>query len=121
MKTSVFFLEDNPQRYAHFYRWIQTKLEDSEIVSSTEADDAIEILKDRKHFDIVFLDHDLGGKAFVDSNNKNTGYQVAKFMKRNGNSFNQMIIHSQNPAGAENINHVFPEAIRMPFPELMKQ
>lgn len=121
MRTSVFFLEDNQMRYVHFHKWIETKLENPEIVSATDAADAINILKDRRHFDIMFLDHDLGGKVFVDSKDENTGYQVAKFIKRNGNTFHQMIIHSQNPAGAQNINHLFPQALQVPFPELMKQ
>lgn len=120
MKTSIFFLEDNPQRYAHFYKWIETKVDDPEIVSATNAADAIDILRDRKHFDVIFLDHDLGGKIFVDSGSENTGYQVAKFMKRNGNTFKQMIIHSQNPVGAQNINNIFRKALRVPFPELIK-
>lgn len=121
MKTSVFFLEDNPHRYVYFNKWIENKLDEFELVTATEADEAIEIMRARKHFDVVFLDHDLGGKVFVNSNDENTGYQVAKFMKRNGNTFNQLIIHSQNPAGADNINHIFPEAMKIPFPELMHQ
>ena len=52
-------------------------------------------------FEIMFLDHDLSGKIWQDSNEENTGYQFVKWMVDNGfhkNSLNY--IHSMNPVGA---------------------
>jgi hypothetical protein len=48
--------------------------------------------------DVVFLDHDLGGKAFVNSDDSNTGYQAAVFMNSiaSSNRPKNVIIHSWN-------------------------
>ena len=69
----------------------------------------------KKPWDIVFLDHDLGGQVFVPSSHPNTGYAVAKYMEENSVEAKQIIIHSMNPAGASNMKTVLPSAIIMPF------
>lgn len=116
----IFFLEDNMNRYTKFFKWIETKCKWPNVLSASDADEAISILKENKKFDIIFLDHDLGGKVFVDSNEDNTGYRVAKFIKDNGIKYKQCIIHSQNPAGAINMERILDGSIRVPFPELIK-
>ena len=48
-----------------------------------EADDtisALALMKD-KPWDLIFLDHDLGGQVFVSSSHHNTGYTVAKYIE----------------------------------------
>lgn len=119
-RVTVFFLEDSPDRYAKFFKWIETKAEKPNITSATDAGEAIKILEKSDHFDVIFLDHDLGGRIFVDSSEDNTGYQVAKFIKKKGITYNQLIIHSQNPQGANNIKNILPDGQIIPFPKLMR-
>jgi len=72
-----------------------------------------------KKYDAVFLDHDLGGEIFVDSNHHNTGYQVAKLMAESMNKDTPTIVHSHNPSGAKNIKGVIKHAFLVPFCDLM--
>ena len=52
-------------------------------------------------FSVIFLDHDLGGQIWVDSNEENTGYQFVKWLVENKIQKNALYyIHSMNPIGA---------------------
>lgn len=78
-----------------------------------EAKEALQLLGP---FDALFLDHDLDDKIFVNSNEENTGYQLAKWISENDDiKFDEIIIHSLNPVGAQNIKAVLPEAKVVPF------
>lgn len=57
-------------------------------------------------FDTIFLDHDLIGRK--------TGHDVAKFIRKFAIQ-GQIIIHSLNSVGAQNIQNVLPGSIRIPF------
>ena len=71
-------------------------------------------------FDLIFLDHDLGGQEFVDSREINTGAQFAKWLCQCKNLENiPIIIHSLNYYGAKNMKHFLPKALEIPFPILM--
>jgi len=54
---------------------------------------------------VVFLDHDLGHRIFVKSQDPETGYTFAKWMVQHDPHYTKrnIIIHSANPHGAENI------------------
>lgn len=54
---------------------------------------------------VVFLDHDLGGRIFVNSKDPETGYTFAKWMAKNDPDYKKrtIIIHSANPGGSKNI------------------
>jgi CheY-like chemotaxis protein len=71
-------------------------------------------------FDLIFLDHDLDNRVFVDSEEENTGYQLAKYIAEN-NVRSKIIIHSMNPYGAERMQQVLPDAQRISFPDLYSQ
>jgi DNA-binding response OmpR family regulator len=81
---------------------------------STTAKDAIEWLSTEK-YDIVFLDHDLGGGAYLESG-PGTGYEVAQYIASDS-KYNEVpiIIHSWNPVGAENMKKLIPHAAYCPF------
>jgi hypothetical protein len=52
-------------------------------------------------FQIMFLDHDLDNKIWVNSKEENTGYQFVKKLVDNKLQQNSLIyIHSMNPIGA---------------------
>ncbi len=109
----IFILEDDLTRVRTF----KYKLSNSELYIVDNVTDGKKVLIQHK-FDIIFLDHDLGGKVFVDSNYRNTGYQLAKWMAHENISANRIIIHSLNPVGCENMKAVLPRAEVIPFPNL---
>src|SRR5208337_2024854 len=99
----VFILEDDENRLSVFHREIPKIFPNCEYYFSINAAGAKAILAEHKVFDLICLDHDLGGQVFVNSSMENTGYQVAKFIRQNGIRSRFFICHSLNPAGAENI------------------
>ncbi len=72
-------------------------------------------------FDVVSLDHDLGGEQMVDSHSE-TGYEVAKFISKMSDPPKVIIVHTFNPTGASNMMSVMKnlKVLRIPFnPELL--
>ena len=115
-QLKILVLEDDANRIEVF----KEKLKGHDVYFFDQAEDAINAFKlfTDKPWDIVFLDHDLGGQVFVPSSNPNTGYAVAKYMEENDVEAKQVIIHSMNPAGGANMKAALPHAIIMPFPQL---
>jgi len=105
----ILILEDSPERHKAFLRWLI-----GHVVKITEnAKDAIELLR-AEDWDILFLDHDLGGEEMVVSGN-GTGFEVAKWLAENpDNHPSKIVIHSYNPAGAMNMKSVLPTATLAP-------
>jgi len=93
---NVLILEDNTERI----KWFVDNLDDlHDLTICTTARAAIAALEGSE-FNMVFLDHDLGGKTFVLSEDPNTGYQVALHIASMGQTF-KVVIHSWNPAGVQ--------------------
>lgn len=109
----VLILEDDDTRIKRFKR----KLISHDIYFTKNVEEAKEIYKNLGPFDTIFLDHDLDNRVYVDSNEQNTGYQFAKFLKENNVSC-QIIIHSLNAVGVENMKNELPSATVCPFPYL---
>ena len=67
-------------------------------------------------FDVVFLDHDLGGRIYVDSfGEEQTGYTVAKWLGQNPDRKpRQIFIHSFNTVGARNMHNILPGSVLAP-------
>ena len=86
-----------------------------ELVHVQTAQEAIDQLKVNT-FDVVFLDHDLGGLQMVESGGKEpTGYDVAKWIAMNPERKpKQVFVHSLNPVGSQNIKNVLPSSILFP-------
>lgn len=99
----IFILEDNPDR---IYTFMNTYKLD-EVTISNNAHEAIKILKNSK-FDLIFLDHDLGGQYNVSSLQQNTGAQVVPAIKEQ-NLDTPIIIHSFNSRGAQNMNFILEQ------------
>lgn len=119
MQERIFILEDNAERIKTFRRALPAKFPNAEIVITEEVEEAKRLLTPGSHWDIILLDHDLGGKIFVKSSNPNTGYQVAKHIKENNITYKQCITHTQNPAGGKNIVGVL-NCEFIPFPQLAR-
>ena len=110
----VFILEDNSSRVGKFRR----ELIGNNVDHAETLDAGREMIRANK-YDLIFLDHDLGGKELVDSADEDTGYHLAIFIAAgNKNGKTPCIVHSCNPAGADNIVNVLPHAVKVPFPSL---
>jgi CheY-like chemotaxis protein len=76
-------------------------------------------------YDLIMLDHDLGGEIYVDISEDNTGTHFAKWMARNYRFKDvPIIIHSHNPVGAENMQEIlidgdFTNVTQLPFGTLV--
>ena len=98
----ILILEDNIERQKQFRKNLVGH--NVEIIDSSKI--AIEKFIGEK-WDLLFLDHESG---------ENTGYEVAKFLEAN-NQFmpSNVIVHSLNTNGAQNILAALPSAIHIPF------
>lgn len=109
----VFILEDDQTRVTKF----RQNLIGHEIFVTDNVKTA-KIMLTNNQFEIIFLDHDLGGEVFVNSNFPNTGYQLAKWIVDNNIKYNRLIVHSLNSVGANNIKSIIPDADLIPFYKL---
>jgi hypothetical protein len=103
----VFILEDSDSRI----EWFKQHFPNADIAKT--AKEAYIYLENE--YDLIFLDHDLGGEILVDSNKDNTGYQVAKFISSSINKNTETIIHTLNPCGAQNMKNALPHARYIPY------
>lgn len=111
----ILILEDNKYRIEHFKNMLNKKFIECEIVFTDNVKKAKKIFNDNQ-WDIIFLDHDLDDRVYVDSNEPNTGYQFAKFLNKNlSNTIPIIIIHTLNPVGARNMMNELKTARYIPF------
>lgn len=71
----ILFLDDSAERSATFLARYPTAH------MATTASAAIELLNDGDVWNAVFLDHDLGGETFVDSDRPDCGMEVVRWVK----------------------------------------
>lgn len=119
MNCSIFVLEDNVNRMAVLYRLLPRKFPGVEIVHTEFVEEAKKLIVQKSYWDIVLLDHDLGGQTYVDSDEEDTGYQFLKFFKEKNIQCGQLIYHTQNPAGGANMCSLIPKGQHIPFPNLV--
>lgn len=113
--SKVLILEDNKDRIKTF----KQKLSEHDLYFFDDVKEAVQGFTLLGPFDLILLDHDLDNKIFVDSNEPNTGYQFALFLSQEDTNA-QIIIHSMNVKGAQNIKSVLPQAEVIPFHILKK-
>ena len=100
----ILILEDDPYRAAAFLE----RFPGAEI--AREADRAIALLLESA-WDVLFLDHDLGGSIYDP-----TGYEVASWLREHPGCIPpRVILHSLNPSGRARMKQALPEAVEMPF------
>jgi hypothetical protein len=92
----VLFLDDDEERAARLRKvcpeavWVQT------------AEECIECLSE--DWDVIRLDHDLGGEIFVNSDRADCGMEVVRYLVENHPNHLQdtvFIVHTHNQAAAE--------------------
>ena len=94
--NKVLVLEDNKQRIDFFNKIFKNY----DYTICETAKEAMEVL-DREEFNVIFLDHDLGGLTFVDSSQEESGATVVRHIIARGSQKDAFfMIHSQNPVGA---------------------
>ena len=108
----IFILEDDPMRI-RLFRDVCIGLDATFAESYAEA-----VKKFDGPYDILCLDHDLGGEWMARSDGPNTGYNFCKWLPESSENA-RAYVHSYNPDGAENMMKVLAEkrytAIRLPF------
>lgn len=90
----VLFLDDDPARQRKFRR----EYPFATIVSTAE--ECISKLKSQS-WDFVYLDHDLGGETYVNSDRKDTGMEVVRWIEFNSPDVSYVVVHSHNSAAGE--------------------
>ena len=101
----IFILEDDKERIKEFASMFEEQI----LVIANDSDVANSILYYNK-FDLIFLDHDLEGKQMCESEG-NTGFKVASHIGKSENFRTNIVIHSYNMKGANNILKVLSEDI----------
>lgn len=117
---NIFILDDDDNRQQTLVSLLKDLLDEPNIFCAYSRDEAIKILENNKSFDMIFLDHDLGGRVYVDSSEYNTGWWVAKYIADNNIQCPQIILHTLNYAGAKNMLGLLKDAVYVPFTNLVK-
>ena len=113
----VLVLEDNSIRIEIFEETLPQIHKNSEIFYVKSVDDAKALFGTEGKFDVYYLVHDLDGTVKTSIEEYNTGSTFAQFLRDNGvNGLQeQIILHSWNIKGAENMENMFKKSEKMPF------
>ncbi len=90
---NILFLDDDETRH----RFFQRNTIGHAVTAVRTAEEAKEALR-TKQFDVVSLDHDLGGAVFCPSD-EHSGWEVARFIANDLADKPRVIVHSFNPDG----------------------
>jgi len=114
----ILVLEDDVERIRQFrnsFEFLKGIMDIERIDYCDTAQNCIEMLKTTK-YGLIFLDHDLGGEVFVNTDNTNTGSEVARWIEQNPlESGQQVILHTANPTGAQYMKNLIADSIHVPF------
>ena len=90
----------------------------------TTAEDCIKKLQEEE-WDLIFLDHDLGGETYVDSNRKDCGMEVVRWIAANEPIIRNIIVHTHYGEAGETMVQILKKhkykANYIPFNQLIKQ
>lgn len=113
----IFILEDNPERNKIFKRDLSVN---NDIVIATTVKEARRLFTKNSNYDILMLDHDLGGRQYVSSQEEETGYQFIRWLAENYDIRDYyVVVHSLNPSGATNMMKYVAHGERIPFTNLI--
>jgi CheY-like chemotaxis protein len=99
------FLDDMEARIEGFVKMHGTK----DVVITRTAQETIEALEKHK-FDLVSLDHDLGGRQFQPSHEENCGMGVVRWILENKPEIKHIVVHSWNIPAAMRMAHQLYDA-----------
>jgi CheY-like chemotaxis protein len=107
----ILVLEDDPARTKLFQRALIGH--DAQFV--TTAWEAIQRLQELGPWDAVFLDHDLGGQAYVPSDEPETGCAVARYLREHPERRPaRILVHSLNESGRKLMLAMVPGSVGCP-------
>lgn len=115
----ILILEDDPERMKTFRRSAEMCSGNGHSIEIIHHDTAWECIQDmnRLDFDLVFLDHDLDGRVYVQTTDPNCGTRVALFLEewrdvraRHG----KVIVHSFNEGAAKGMVALVPNSEWIP-------
>lgn len=99
----VLILDDSEIRHRRFKE--KFSLETDILTHTYTVEECIEAMTNNE-YDMVCLDHDLGGQEMVPSG-PGTGYEVCEWMVQNQDRVpNIVILHSFNPPGRDNMSRL---------------
>ncbi len=108
---NILILEDDEKRIINFKQNFIGR--DCNVTYVETAIDAINKIKENT-FDLLFLDHDLGGEVYVPIEGTNTGSEVARYLNKNPIKA-IVIIHSLSGFGKENMLKLIEGSMYIPF------
>lgn len=102
----IIFLDDAHQRWYKF----QSKI--PQAVRAETAEECIRLIRDSAKIDWLFLDHDLGGEAYVDSSREDCGMEVVRFLCKDNltKTISNIVVHSHNVVAAEEMYNKLKDA-----------
>jgi CheY-like chemotaxis protein len=121
---NILILEDDLQRIERFVR--HYKNSGLTVYVTDQVNQCIELLQNEP-IDLIYLDHDLGGKVMVDPTKELTGLHVAQWMVSNPSRAPKIaFIHSHNPIGSKAMHETLIAIAEMqvfvaPFPACLTQ
>jgi len=71
------------------------------VLTETAAECIAKMIAADEPWDVVFLDHDLGGETYVDPSLPNTGSAVVRWICENKPKIKRVIVHSCNTVAAQ--------------------
>ncbi len=108
----ILILEDDPVRFSLMEKFLQ-RVDNIAITHVETSKEAIDHLAENT-YDIVSLDHDLGGTQLAKSG-PGTGFEVARWLANNEDRQPPQIwLHSLNPVGRMNMKYELPDAFVCP-------
>jgi CheY-like chemotaxis protein len=108
---NILIVEDNEDRI----KWFETEFKGIAALTVVKTAEKGKYYVNLQKWDVIFLDHDLGDRVYVNSEDENTGYQVAKEIVKSINKDTPIVVHSYNPAGVKNIMGILKHAAAIPF------
>jgi hypothetical protein len=109
---SIIFLDDDENRTASFLNKVSGSVASRKgnihtpttAIGAIDWIKAIDALREQPDMDehtlTVFLDHDLGGEIYVDSNREDCGMEVVRWIVANKPRIEEIVVHTHNtPAG----------------------
>jgi CheY-like chemotaxis protein len=120
MHLRIFILEDEKNRIDWFKENLKNLFFDLTI--ATSYDEGIKLFSLKEKYDLILLDHDLGGRMYVDSNDENTGFNFCNYLIEK-NVAAPVIIHSMNTVGALKMEELLSSndfiVSKLPFGDLV--
>lgn len=110
--TDVLFLDDDPTRQRRF-----AAANPGTRITSTAAETIAMLMV--QPWEVVHLDHDLGGEVYVDSNREDTGMEVVRWILANRPRIGRIVVHTWNtvagPRMSEDLRRAGYDAVWVRF------